>query len=74
MSDTETPIMPSPNTIYASGNSLSKFRHAFTTLYVFKRADHGRRVEVNDDGHIITLDLTADQALALAKLLSTRVS
>jgi hypothetical protein len=74
MSDTEMPIMPSPNTIYASGNSLARFRHAFTTIQVFDRADQGRRLEVNDDGHIITFDLSAEQAFGLASLLSSRTS
>jgi hypothetical protein len=69
MSDTDTPIMPSPNVIYASENSFSRFRHAFTTLQVFKLRDNGRRLEIGDDGHLTVFDLSADHAATLAALL-----
>lgn len=71
MSDTETPIMLTPDRIYASGNSLVHYRQAFTSLHVFDLKDGGRRVEINDDGRIIIFDLSHEQALTLANLLSS---
>lgn len=70
MSDTEIPIMPAPDKVHFSANSLMRYRHAFTALHVFKLADAGRRLEVNDDGRIICFDLDRDQSAALAELLT----
>jgi hypothetical protein len=69
MSDTDKPIMPSPNQIHASHNALARYRMVFTTLHVFRLAENGRRLEINDDGRIIVFDLSAGQAEALAGLL-----
>jgi hypothetical protein len=61
--------MPLPDQVRASGNSFARFRYAFTTLHVFDLKDDGRRIEINDDGHITVFDLSADQAGNLADLL-----
>lgn len=61
---------PTPNTLYASGNGLTRYRAAFTSLAVFARPDNGRRIEVNDDGRMVIFDLDATQAAGLAGLLT----
>jgi hypothetical protein len=61
--------MPLPHKIYASENSFTRYRPAFTALHVFDLKDDGRRIEINDDGHIIVFDLSSDQAGSLADLL-----
>lgn len=65
----ETEIMPSPNVLYPGVNGFSRYRAAFTSLRVDRRPDNGRSVTINDDGHIVTFDLTAEQAAVLASLL-----
>ena len=69
MSDTDTPIIPSPNKVLASGNSLTRFRYAFTSLNVFNLSNGRRQIEVNDDGKVVIFDLPADAAKHLARLL-----
>lgn len=62
-------LMPTPDVIYASGNALTRYRAAFTSLQVFQCATNGRRIEINDDGHRIVFELSAAQAKDLASLL-----
>ncbi|WP_438278114.1 hypothetical protein [Nitrobacter sp.] len=70
MSETETPIMPPPDVVHAGGNSLARYRLAFTTLQVFSLREDGRRIEISDGGHDIVFDLDSAQARHLAALLS----
>lgn len=71
MSDTEIPIIASPRyEICIAGNSLVRFRQASTCLHVFELSNDGKRLEINDDGHIIIFDLSREQASALVSLLS----
>lgn len=74
MSDTETPIIATPDKLYASANSLARYRQAFTTLQVFKTTQDGRRIEINDDGHVVLFDLSPAQAQDLAALLTGGVA
>ena len=69
MSDMETGIMPAPHVVYASGNSLGRYRPAFTSVNVNDGPAGGKRLEVNDDGRIIRFDLNPEQAKLLADLL-----
>jgi hypothetical protein len=70
MSETETPIIPPPDVVQTSGNSLARYRLAFTTLQVFSLGEDGRRLQISDDGHDIVFDLDSAQARHLAALLS----
>lgn len=63
-------LMPSPNVLLASGNALTRYRPIFTSMQVFERPDNGRRIEINDEGHTVIFDLSAEQAKHLAGLLA----
>ena len=62
-------LMQPPNVLVADGSAFMRYRPAFTSLHVFDRTDCGRRIEVNEDGHVIIFDLTAQEARHLASLL-----
>lgn len=67
MSDTES--MPAPHTLLPSEAGYLRYRPAFTSVRVDPSKNGGRRLTVNDDGHIVTFDLSAEQAESLARLL-----
>jgi hypothetical protein len=69
LSMSDKALIPAPDVLRTEGNVLLRYRAAFTSLTVLDRADKGRRIEVNDDGHVIVFDLDADQAAHLADLL-----
>jgi hypothetical protein len=71
MTETETPIMPLPHVLHENCDAgFMRYRPAFTSLRVDPRPDGGRSVTVNDDGHTVIFDLSAEQAAKLAALLS----
>lgn len=64
--------MPAPNVLHPNCDATGfiRYRPAFTSLRVDPGPDSGRRVTINDDGHIAIFDLTEEQAAKLAALLS----
>jgi hypothetical protein len=70
----ETEIMPAPNTLFPGASGFIRYRPAFTSLRIDPRPNDGRRLTVNDDGHIVTFDLSAGQAAELAALLSSEAA
>jgi hypothetical protein len=71
MSETEITCPPPNKLITDGGTGLVRYRMAFTSLRVSPRLDGGRTIEVDDDGHVVTFDLTRDQAQHFASLLSS---
>lgn len=74
MSETDMPITAAPHALYPScGAGFVRYRPAFTSIRVDPRPASGRLITINDDGHIVTFDLSAEQAGELASLLSSEV-
>ena len=74
MSETDMPITSAPHVLHPScGAGFVRYRPAFTSIRVDRRPASGRLITINDDGHIVTFDLSAEQAGELASLLSSEV-
>lgn len=70
MSETDMPIMPSPHVLHPNCDAgFVRYRPAFTSIRIDQRPNAGRCISINDDGHIVTFDLSAEQAAELAALL-----
>lgn len=62
-------LMPDPDVLIANECGFVRYRPAFTSIRIDETQDYGRRLIVNEDGHSVIFDLSADQAKALASLL-----
>lgn len=62
---------PAPDVLHPGVAGYLRYRPAFTSVRVDPSKNGGRRLTVNDDGRIVTFDLSAEQAEFLARLLSS---
>lgn len=63
-------LMVAPNVLIENcGVGFTRYRPAFTSIRIDPARNNGRRIEVNEDGHLITFDLSAEEAAQLAALL-----
>lgn len=67
-------LIPKPHELLVEANGVLRYRPAFTSLSIEPARDNGRALTVNEDGHLITFLLSAEQAKGLARLLTDEVA